>query len=144
MQMYDELIKALRCDRVGDDKCSNCAYFYNDPELLFTCNSIKLLAEAADTIEKLQAQIHKEKWIPVAFSLPDAYEIVSVVFSFNDQQYEEVGFCLENGFWMCKDDGKYRKEYIQKREAIMWMQIEKFQKSAILWENPTLKSEEAE
>ena len=104
----------------------------------FATKSFKTEAVA---IEKLQAQIHQEKWIPVAFSLPDAYDTVSVVFLFNDQQYEEVGFCLENGFWLCKGDRNYRKEYIQKREAIMWTQIEKLQESAILWEDPTQKSE---
>ena len=58
MGNYDELIKALRnCSCVdGQGSCAKCAYKHSE----FSCKW-KMMIDAADAIEKLTAEVEKQK-----------------------------------------------------------------------------------
>ena len=55
--MYDEMVKALRCEQYGDDECLNveCPYWSD-----LGCRNGVANREAADAIERLQAEV--EQW----------------------------------------------------------------------------------
>ena len=64
--MYDELIKALRCEQYGDDECENAECpFWSE----LGCRNGVANRDAADALERLMAQV--PAWISVEERLPE-------------------------------------------------------------------------
>lgn len=73
--MYDELIKALRCQGLHFEDCQECGCKYYDKQ--GWCDYFRLNAEAADAIEDLDNRLNLHRqgkirhWIPVTVRLPN-------------------------------------------------------------------------
>lgn len=110
MTEYDELVKNLRiCSRCdfGQD-CNGCTQKSDDA---FCCD--KLLHEAADTIEELQAQLmfsndaakaiaeKVPKWIPVVERLPKIHTMVLVMDKAHDMTVGSLEKLWDGEVWVC-------------------------------------------
>lgn len=94
--MYDELLRALRCDESDIADCWKCEYGKNTDR----CDTAKMMLQAADIIEKLS----KYSWISVKDRLPESGQHVLACCKYGNGAYVCCAFHTESMKEVCRFD----------------------------------------